>query len=105
MSEQQPAEPESAREPVRGAVAESHDLTASTWINPRDAFAITGLSTPALVYWANQSVISWRRIGRRRQYMREEMVIVAQLGTGRPPHLRSVRTHLAARKKQAKGSA
>ncbi|WP_067473325.1 hypothetical protein [Actinomadura hibisca] len=103
MSAQRPAPHESAEQPTLGRVAQVHGLTTDgTWIKARDAFDITKVHTGVLAIWAGRGVISARRVGRdrRREYLREELRIVAGLGAGGPLRLPRVMKHIKAQERR-----
>ncbi|MFB4302224.1 hypothetical protein [Actinomadura sp. NTSP31] len=84
-----------------GKVAEINGMSSADgpWISVREAFDLTGLKSGVLLRWEEEGLISVVQDAERsqRRYLKPELEIVAKLGTGGPPTLRSLRHYLKSR--------
>ncbi|MWA07583.1 hypothetical protein F8568_046165 [Actinomadura sp. LD22] len=82
-----------------GKVAEINGMTTADgpWIPVREAFDLTGLQSGVLVRWEEEGLISVVQDSVRspRRYLKPELEVVAELGTGGPPNLRTVRQYIS----------
>ncbi|MBD2896222.1 hypothetical protein amrb99_51660 [Actinomadura sp. RB99] len=84
-----------------GKVAEINGITSDDgpWVSVREAGDITGLKSGVLLRWEEEGLISVAQAAERaqRRYLKQELEIVAKLGTDGPPTLRTLRHYIETR--------